>query len=789
LSKKNSGSEPKEKRLSNNYDIAYDFSTKVYQKFREIIKSIILFGSVSKNQDVKGSDIDIIIVVDDASVAWDQELIAWYREELGKLIAAQDYTKEIHINTVTLTAFWEEVKTGTPVIMNVIRYGQPLIDFGGFFEPLKVLLAKGRIRPSPEAIFTTLKRAPEHIERAKYNILSSLENIYWAMVDSAHSALMAANQIPPSPEHVPEMLESTFVKNGALERKYVDYYNQVYNLTKEIMHGNINEIKTEEVDSYLTKATEFEQVMRTIASRLIEDERIIMIERRPDSLIQSKLVNQPSNNIFANKSQSIKETNIEFPAFNQSQEIYKDQSEELIKKNRELMKQVLDYKSQLEDSSKEKKLNAKDLKDQRIIELRNLQKKVTQLENQNNNLLSEIPQYKKQIDDLKEKNKSLIEDITSEKKDSKSDLKFPEFNPELDKLKQSNKELSIKMAEYKTQLIALQQKLKQPINPVDTTQLSKLQDQNKLFVNEISLLKKQIDDLNVKNKELLKKPSKEEIEFPTYNPELDNLKKSNQELGTQLGSYKSQVQQTEKRNKELFDQITSLKEAIKEAKTPRIDPEIEKLKMQNKDFMESQQKTKKQISDLLKHNKDLEQEYESKIKKQKSQIEELQKRHRETPSESPLYKKQVKQLHDKISELQKENISLDKEIPTYKHEVLKLEKEIKEVESKNKSLLLEKKNIKPLIKTIIKKEKPQIEKPKKESIKVAPKKIIIKKPKSIKPKKSKVIKQKPKKIQKIKPKNVSKTVVKKQPDKIVTKPLPQEKTIPSKPLDFPDFKG
>ena len=265
---------------SSNYDIAYDFATKAYQKFREIIKSIVLFGSVSKNEAVEGSDIDLIIIVDDASIAWDQELIAWYREELGKLIASQNYKKEIHINTVTLSTFWDEVMSGLPVVINIIRYGQPLIDFGGFFEPLKVLLAQGKIRPTPEAIFTTLRRAPEHISRAILGILSSIENLYWAMVDSAHSALMAANQVPPSPEHISEMLEEVFVKTKRLDKKYLEYYNEVYTLTKNILHNNIKEVKGEEIDKHIKKVIEFEEVTRRITTKVIENEKIIRVEEK-----------------------------------------------------------------------------------------------------------------------------------------------------------------------------------------------------------------------------------------------------------------------------------------------------------------------------------------------------------------------------------------------------------------------------------------------------------------------------------------------------------------------------
>jgi len=267
------------KELSEDYDIAYDFSTKVYKKFPDIIKSVVLFGSVPKSETKKGSDIDIIIIIDDCTIQWDSELIAWYKTELSKLIESQKYKKELHINTVTLSVFWEEVKAGDPTVINIIRYGQALIDFGGFFDPLKVLLAKGKIRPTPEAIFAVLRRSPEHIARARLSIVSSIEHLYWSMVDSAHAALMANNQTPPSPEHIAEMLDIIFVKRGKLNKRYIQWFIELRNLTKEIGHGNIKYLKGEEIDDHINKVVEFEKVMRKLTSDLIEDEKIIKLKK------------------------------------------------------------------------------------------------------------------------------------------------------------------------------------------------------------------------------------------------------------------------------------------------------------------------------------------------------------------------------------------------------------------------------------------------------------------------------------------------------------------------------
>ncbi len=270
----------KSMKVLSDYDIAYDFATKTYKQFKEVIKSIVLFGSVAKGEIKKGSDIDIVIVIDDCAIEWDQELIAWYREELGKLVAAQNYNKGIHINTVTLSAFWEEVRIGDPTAINVIRYGQPLIDFGGFFGPMKVLLAKGKIRPTPEAVFTTLRRAPLHISRAKFNVVSSIENLYWAMVDSAHAALMAAGQVPPSPEHVGDMLDVVFVREKRLNKKYVSMFNEMHHLARDVAHGNVKHLRGADIDKYLGSTIEFERVMRAISSKLLEREKIIKLESK-----------------------------------------------------------------------------------------------------------------------------------------------------------------------------------------------------------------------------------------------------------------------------------------------------------------------------------------------------------------------------------------------------------------------------------------------------------------------------------------------------------------------------
>jgi uncharacterized protein (UPF0332 family) len=196
---------------------------------------------------------------------WDEELIAWYRENLALLIAKQKYKKELHINTVTLTAFWKELKEGDPVAINVLRYGTPLVDHGGFFNPLKILLRRGKIRPTAEAIYIAMQRAPMHLSRSKYAILGAVEGLYWAMVDGAHAALMAAGHTPPSPEHVYDMLLKVFGKK--LNKKYVNNFKEMYSVAHSITHGNIKGLRGKELDDLRENAEDFVSEMKKLVKK------------------------------------------------------------------------------------------------------------------------------------------------------------------------------------------------------------------------------------------------------------------------------------------------------------------------------------------------------------------------------------------------------------------------------------------------------------------------------------------------------------------------------------------
>ena len=142
-----------------------------------------------------------------------------------------------------------------------------MIDFGGFFEPLKFLLLSGKIKSTPEAVYNCLQRAPTHFLRSRVAELNAIEGLYWAMVDSAHAALISASLPPASPEHIPIDLKEVYVNNKRLNIKYVTWYRDLFMLHKQISHGEITDLKGVEIDQWQERTQEFMRVMAELVNQ------------------------------------------------------------------------------------------------------------------------------------------------------------------------------------------------------------------------------------------------------------------------------------------------------------------------------------------------------------------------------------------------------------------------------------------------------------------------------------------------------------------------------------------
>ncbi|MFH0867756.1 MAG: nucleotidyltransferase domain-containing protein [Candidatus Woesearchaeota archaeon] len=248
-----------EKYEKHEIDLSYRFANDMYKEMGSLIRGVIIFGSAARKKITVRSDIDILVIIDDTTISLSPEVVEAYRVIVNKTIV--NVSTRLHITTLRFTSFWDYIRNGDPIGINILRDGVALID-SGFFEPLQALLKRGKIRPTSESIWTYYIRAPNTLHNSKWHLLQATLDLYWSVIDAAHAALMKHGEIPPTPEHVADLLEDKLVKKKLLERKYVDIMRHFYKLMKMITHREIKEIKGEEYDKNYKRAEDFVSRMR-----------------------------------------------------------------------------------------------------------------------------------------------------------------------------------------------------------------------------------------------------------------------------------------------------------------------------------------------------------------------------------------------------------------------------------------------------------------------------------------------------------------------------------------------
>ena len=244
---------------SEEFELAKTFATRIYKEFGEFTKAIVLFGSATKGEGKKPNDIDILIVLDDVRIEFNEEIVQTYRVILQKIIADTD-AKRLHVQSMKFSSFWEYVRAGDPVATNILRYGIALVDTG-FFDPLQQLLDQGRIRPTQESIATYFAMAPACLEKAEGHLLAASIDLYWSVINSAHAAMMHYGEVPPTPEHVSEIMQQTLVKDKKISKEAVKTMAEMYTLFKGVTTRSKKNVSGKEYDALRIKAEKFVQEM------------------------------------------------------------------------------------------------------------------------------------------------------------------------------------------------------------------------------------------------------------------------------------------------------------------------------------------------------------------------------------------------------------------------------------------------------------------------------------------------------------------------------------------------
>ena len=225
-------------------DKVYDFTSTIVKKFGTFIKAVAVFGSFAKKTESESSDTDVAVIVDDSFGPMDKALYVAFQTEMNSLMKL--YPK-LHLNTVSISQFWDSVRRGDPLAIQMLRDGVALYDLG-FFVPLKRLLIQGKIRPTDEAVNAALSRAFFNANNYTSVLLNGVHTLYWAAVEAAHAGVMKYGKISGSPHEMTGLLKETLLKDKILTEDEVKVYERIFSMEKEIEKGDLTYIEAEKLE-------------------------------------------------------------------------------------------------------------------------------------------------------------------------------------------------------------------------------------------------------------------------------------------------------------------------------------------------------------------------------------------------------------------------------------------------------------------------------------------------------------------------------------------------------------
>jgi len=274
----------KKKRI----EILKKFTKMVLKKYGPLIRSIVLFGSTARQEFRGESDIDVFVILDDTRNRITPGMKAKIEDDLDYF--SKKCNKQLSVQQpYLLTEFWNMVRIGHPIVFNFIREGIPIYD-KDIFLPIKRLLQMGEIKPSKEAVEKYIERGPKRIRRVNNaKMYMVVEDLYYAMLESAQAVLMFLGKSPPRPGDAPDALRKTLVKMKFMTEEQVKDLEDIIEVRKKVEHKQIKEIAGAELDQWIAKAKKFVKQMQGMIVKIEVLKRESMIEK--SHMIMSETAN------------------------------------------------------------------------------------------------------------------------------------------------------------------------------------------------------------------------------------------------------------------------------------------------------------------------------------------------------------------------------------------------------------------------------------------------------------------------------------------------------------------
>jgi uncharacterized protein (UPF0332 family) len=225
---------------------------KLMKKHRNLFASILISGHSPDGLA------EVLLLVDDFNNVVTDPQVSEAKISASQL--AYEQKLPLKFDAMLSSVFWDGMKTRDEPVMQLAR-GSVVVHDNGFFLPMQDLLVTGKIRPSKESVRVYFVKAEQSMRSSGQHVSRAVLDLYWAVTDSAHAAVMIAGITPPSPKELVGLVKDRLVAGNLVHARCAEIIARSYDIAKKIMHKEVFEIAGREFDSYLADADFFVKEM------------------------------------------------------------------------------------------------------------------------------------------------------------------------------------------------------------------------------------------------------------------------------------------------------------------------------------------------------------------------------------------------------------------------------------------------------------------------------------------------------------------------------------------------
>jgi len=254
----------------------------ILARYGKIIKAMWIYGSVVRGESKATSDIDLMIILDDAVMDIELNTILEIRQfayELGEEFKSLNIHPQ---RPLTSTDFLDVLVSGEPWIITSLKDAVSIYDPSNFLETVRKLIER-----EPDKISGTevlLSRAEYSLFNARKIIVENITtNLFNVLVNSSKMVLSQIDLVPPSISTIDEVLRENFRNEKLIRHQDIEFLKELNEIQKKVKRGKITTIDIKTLSNYIERTKSFLKNMNKLFIKLDLERKEIMINKIYDA--------------------------------------------------------------------------------------------------------------------------------------------------------------------------------------------------------------------------------------------------------------------------------------------------------------------------------------------------------------------------------------------------------------------------------------------------------------------------------------------------------------------------